>query len=123
MSRIFAIGADGQIASGFLVSILSVGQHLSMPSRYCRCQNYLVLFVVADNPIGETCFYPDSDKLSVPLPKHHITNSKLQIISNAKRRCLHELTIWHHAKTKRMVGSGAVLLCIIFFPFYFLFVV
>ena len=28
----------------------------------------LVLYVVADNPIGEACHYPDSGKWNVPLP-------------------------------------------------------
>ncbi|HEV3091191.1 MAG TPA: cupin domain-containing protein [Candidatus Cybelea sp.] len=29
----------------------------------------LVLYVVADNPMGESCFYPDSAKWSVPIPE------------------------------------------------------
>jgi uncharacterized cupin superfamily protein len=32
----------------------------------------LILYVVADNPINETCFYPDTGKLSVPLPERRI---------------------------------------------------
>jgi uncharacterized cupin superfamily protein len=36
----------------------------------------LILYVVADNPIGETCYYPDSGKWSVPLPKRQIVRSK-----------------------------------------------
>ena len=35
----------------------------------------LVLYVVADNPIGESCHYPDSKKWSVPLPEHRIIRS------------------------------------------------
>ena len=32
----------------------------------------LIFLVVADNPIGESCHYPDSNKWSVPLPKRGI---------------------------------------------------
>src|SRR5687767_3698328 len=32
----------------------------------------LVLYVVADNPIGESCYYPDSGKWSVPLPDRRL---------------------------------------------------
>jgi uncharacterized cupin superfamily protein len=32
----------------------------------------LVLYVVADNPIGESCYYPDSKKWSVPLPERRL---------------------------------------------------
>lgn len=32
----------------------------------------LILYVVADNPIGESCYYPDSNKWSVPLPERAI---------------------------------------------------
>jgi uncharacterized cupin superfamily protein len=28
----------------------------------------MILYVVADNPVGETFYYPDSNKLGVPLP-------------------------------------------------------
>lgn len=35
----------------------------------------LVLYVVADNPIGESCFYPDSDKWSVPIPTRKLIRS------------------------------------------------
>jgi uncharacterized cupin superfamily protein len=35
----------------------------------------LVLYVVADNPIGESCYYPDSNKWSVPLPKRRLVRS------------------------------------------------
>ena len=28
----------------------------------------MVVYVVADNPVGETFYYPDSQKLGVPLP-------------------------------------------------------
>jgi uncharacterized cupin superfamily protein len=35
----------------------------------------LVLFVVADNPIGESCYYPDSKKWSVPLPDRRLVRS------------------------------------------------
>lgn len=36
----------------------------------------LVLYVVADNPIGESCYYPDSEKWSVPLPQHRLVRSE-----------------------------------------------
>ena len=35
----------------------------------------LVLYVVADNPIGESCHYPESNKWSVPIPEHRIVRS------------------------------------------------
>ena len=35
----------------------------------------LVLYVVADNPIGESCYYPDSQKWGVTLPEHRIIRS------------------------------------------------
>jgi uncharacterized cupin superfamily protein len=31
----------------------------------------LVVYVVADNPFNETCYYPDSNKWTVPLPERH----------------------------------------------------
>jgi uncharacterized cupin superfamily protein len=36
----------------------------------------LLLYVVADNPIGEVCHYPDSGKWSVRLPKRQIIRSE-----------------------------------------------
>jgi len=36
----------------------------------------LVLFVVADNPIGESYHYPDSKKWSVPLPERRLIRSE-----------------------------------------------
>ncbi|HWF20412.1 MAG TPA: cupin domain-containing protein [Verrucomicrobiae bacterium] len=36
----------------------------------------LILYVVADNPIGESCHYPDSNKWSVPLPKRMLVRSE-----------------------------------------------
>ena len=35
----------------------------------------LVLYVVADNPIGESCFYPDSKKWLVRSPERRIIRS------------------------------------------------
>jgi uncharacterized cupin superfamily protein len=35
----------------------------------------LILYVVADNPIGETWYYPDSDKWGVPLPERRFIRS------------------------------------------------
>jgi len=35
----------------------------------------LILYVVADNPMGESCHYPDSGKWSVPLPQRRILRS------------------------------------------------
>jgi uncharacterized cupin superfamily protein len=32
----------------------------------------LVIYVVADNPIGESCHYPDSDKWAVRSPEHRL---------------------------------------------------
>lgn len=36
----------------------------------------LVLFVVADNPIGESCHYPDSNKWLVRSPEHRLIRSE-----------------------------------------------
>jgi uncharacterized cupin superfamily protein len=36
----------------------------------------LVLFVVADNPIGEATYFPDSNKWGVPIPKRTILRSQ-----------------------------------------------
>jgi uncharacterized cupin superfamily protein len=35
----------------------------------------LVLYVVADNPIGESYYYPDSNKWGVPLPERRLIRS------------------------------------------------
>jgi uncharacterized cupin superfamily protein len=35
----------------------------------------LVVYLVADNPIGEVCFYPDSGKWNVPIPERRILRS------------------------------------------------
>jgi hypothetical protein len=32
----------------------------------------LILYVVADNPLGESNYYPDSKKWSVPIPERNI---------------------------------------------------
>jgi uncharacterized cupin superfamily protein len=32
----------------------------------------LVIYVVADNPIGESCYYPDSNKWAVQMPERRI---------------------------------------------------
>jgi uncharacterized cupin superfamily protein len=38
----------------------------------------LVLYVVADNPIGETAYYPDSGKWGVPIPeRRHVRSEAL----------------------------------------------
>ncbi len=36
----------------------------------------LVLYVVADNPIGETHYYPDSGKWGVPIPERRVLRSE-----------------------------------------------
>ena len=36
----------------------------------------LILYVVADNPIGETWYYPDSNKWGVPLPDRRFLRSE-----------------------------------------------
>jgi mannose-6-phosphate isomerase-like protein (cupin superfamily) len=36
----------------------------------------LVLYVVADNPLNESCYYPDSKKWSVPVPEPMILRSE-----------------------------------------------
>jgi len=35
-----------------------------------------VLFVVADNPIGESCHYPDSGKWAVQSPEKRVMRSE-----------------------------------------------
>ena len=35
----------------------------------------LILYVVADNPLSETCYYPDSRKWAVPIPEKSIIRS------------------------------------------------
>lgn len=35
----------------------------------------LILYVVADNPVGESCYYPDSNKWSVPIPERRVLRS------------------------------------------------
>ena len=35
----------------------------------------LILYIVADNPIGEVYYYPDSNKWSVPVPKRTLIRS------------------------------------------------
>jgi uncharacterized cupin superfamily protein len=35
----------------------------------------LILYVVADNPLGESCHYPDSGKWSVPFPERRLVRS------------------------------------------------
>ena len=37
----------------------------------------LILYVVADNPLGESCHYPDSGKWSVPLPERRLVRSEV----------------------------------------------
>jgi uncharacterized cupin superfamily protein len=39
-------------------------------------QNDLVLYVVADNPIGESCYYPDSRKWLVRSPERRLLRSE-----------------------------------------------
>ncbi len=36
----------------------------------------LLIYVVADNPIGESYYYPDSQKWGVPLPKRTTVRSE-----------------------------------------------
>ena len=36
----------------------------------------LVLYCVADNPVGEHCYYPDSDKWSVSIPERKLIRSE-----------------------------------------------
>jgi uncharacterized cupin superfamily protein len=38
----------------------------------------LVLYVVADNPIGESYYYPDSDKWGVPIPQRKYVRSDVR---------------------------------------------
>jgi uncharacterized cupin superfamily protein len=38
-------------------------------------QQDLVLYVVADNPIGEVFYYPDSNKWGVPIPERRVIRS------------------------------------------------
>jgi uncharacterized cupin superfamily protein len=38
----------------------------------------LILYVVADNPIGESCYYPDSKKWAVRSPQRALVRSELK---------------------------------------------
>ena len=38
--------------------------------------HYLVVYVVADNPVGETCHYPDSGKWLVRSPERRLIRSE-----------------------------------------------
>lgn len=39
-------------------------------------ENELVYYVVADNPRGESCYYPDSNKWAVRSPEHRLLRSE-----------------------------------------------
>ena len=36
----------------------------------------LIMFVVADNPLGESCYYPDSKKWAVKSPEYRLVRSE-----------------------------------------------
>jgi uncharacterized cupin superfamily protein len=36
----------------------------------------LIVYVIADNPIGESCFYPDSKKWAVKSPDYRLIRGK-----------------------------------------------
>jgi uncharacterized cupin superfamily protein len=36
----------------------------------------LLIYVVADNPVGETCYYPDSEKWAVKSPEYRLMRSE-----------------------------------------------
>jgi uncharacterized cupin superfamily protein len=36
----------------------------------------LVLYVIADNPVGESCYYPDSDKWAVKSPEYQLIRGR-----------------------------------------------
>ncbi len=36
----------------------------------------LIVYVVADNPIGETCYYPDSKKWAIKAPEYRLIRSE-----------------------------------------------
>jgi len=42
------------------------------PHQFIAGDEPLVMYVVADNPVGESCYYPDSGKWSVPLPDRRL---------------------------------------------------
>jgi uncharacterized cupin superfamily protein len=35
----------------------------------------LVVYVIADNPLNEVTYFPDSDKVSIPLPEHRMVRA------------------------------------------------
>jgi uncharacterized cupin superfamily protein len=35
----------------------------------------LVVYVIADNPLSEATYFPDSDKCTVPLPERHVVRA------------------------------------------------
>jgi uncharacterized cupin superfamily protein len=40
----------------------------------------LIIYVVADNPTGEFCHYPDSQKWNVPLPERRLVRSNAGLL-------------------------------------------
>ena len=36
----------------------------------------LIIYVIADNPVGDSCYYPDSNKWNVPLPSRRCLRSE-----------------------------------------------
>lgn len=47
------------------------------PHQLINDQNEdLLIYVIADNPVGETCYYPDSGKWAVKSPEYRLVRSE-----------------------------------------------
>ncbi len=55
--------------------IFRPGEPHQLSNPHSESSEDLVLYVVADNPIGESCHYPDSDKWMVRSPERRIIRS------------------------------------------------
>jgi len=75
------ISGRGQVRdSGGLTEIMTGDAFLFKPGEAHQVINHsdqdLVLYVVADNPIGESCYYPDSNKWLVRSPERRLIRSE-----------------------------------------------
>ena len=53
----------------------------------------MLLYVVADNPIGDTYYHPDSNKWGVPIPERSLSAQSAWIISMAKNETVAQLLL------------------------------
>jgi len=75
------ISGSGKVRhAGGMVDIASGDAFLFKPSEAHQLINDtdkdLLLYVIADNPVGETCHYPDSEKWAVRSPEYRLVRSE-----------------------------------------------